>query len=291
MDERDALAARFEQHRSRLRGVAYRMLGSLAEADDAVQETWLRFSGADSSQVDNLGAWLTTIVGRVSLNILRSRNQRREDPMGAHVPDFILASPDADPEQDAVLADSISIALLIVLETLTPAERLAFVLHDLFAVPFDEIGPIVGRTPAAARQLASRARRRVQGAAPVPDADLAEQRRVVEAFTAAARGGDLTALIEVLHPDVVIRTDGGATRPSTVLRGRDVVARGAIEFSRLGAHNVDAIINGAPAAVAMLDGEPISIAVFTVSGGQIIGLDILADPQRIAALDLTVLGG
>ena len=164
-------------------------------------------------------------------------------------------------------------------------------LHDLFAVPFDEIGPIVGRTPAAARQLASRARRRVQGAAPVPDADLAEQRRVVEAFTAAARGGDLTALIEVLHPDVVIRTDGGATRPSTVLRGRDVVARGAIEFSRLGAHNVDAIINGAPAAVAMLDGEPISIAVFTISGGQIIGLDILADPQRIAALDLTVLGG
>ena len=290
MDERDALAARFEQHRSRLRGVAYRMLGSLAEADDAVQETWLRFSGADSSEVDNLGAWLTTIVGRVSLNILRSRNQRREDPMGAHVPDFILASPDADPEQDAVLADSISIALLIVLETLTPAERLAFVLHDLFAVPFDEIGPIVGRTPAAARQLASRARRRVQGAAPVPDADLAEQRRVVEAFTAAARGGDLTALIEVLHPDVVIRTDGGATRPSTVLRGRDVVARGAIEFSRLGAHNVDAIINGAPAAVAMLDGEPNSIAVFTVSGGQIIGLDILADPQRIAALDLTVLG-
>jgi RNA polymerase sigma-70 factor (ECF subfamily) len=290
MDERDALAARFEEHRSRLRGVAYRMLGSLAEADDAVQETWLRFSGADSSQVDNLGAWLTTIVGRVSLNMLRSRNQRREDPIGAHVPDFILASPDADPEQDAVLADSISIALLIVLETLSPTERLAFVLHDLFAMPFEEIGPIVGRTPTAARQLASRARRRVQGAGThAPDAGLAEQRRVVEAFTAAARGGDLTALIEVLDPDVVVRTDWGPARPGAILRGRDAVARGAMEFSRLGAHNVDAIINGAPAAVAMLDGRPISIAVFNVAGGKIVGLDILADPERIAALDLTVL--
>ncbi|HJP80144.1 MAG TPA: sigma-70 family RNA polymerase sigma factor [Pseudonocardiaceae bacterium] len=290
MDERDALAARFEEHRSRLRGVAYRMLGSLAEADDAVQETWLRFSGADSSQVDNLGAWLTTIVGRVSLNMLRSRNQRREDPIGAHVPDFILASPDADPEQDAVLADSISIALLIVLETLNPTERLAFVLHDLFAMPFEEIGPIVGRNPAAARQLASRARRRVQGASShTPDAGLAEQRRVVEAFTAAARGGDLTALIEVLDPDVVVRTDWGPGKPGTILRGRDAVAQGAMEFSRLGAHNVDAIINGAPAAVAMLDGKPISIAVFNVAGGKIAGLDILADPERIAALDLTVL--
>jgi RNA polymerase sigma-70 factor (ECF subfamily) len=267
------------------------MLGSLSEADDAVQETWLRFSGADSSQVDNLAAWLTTIVGRVCLNMLRSRNQRREEPIGTHMPDLILANPDADPEHDAVLADSISIALLIVLETLTPTERLAFVLHDLFAVPFDEIGPIVGRTPTAARQLASRARRRVQGASPTPDANLAEQRRVVEAFTAAARGGDLAALIEVLDPNVVIRSDGGTARPSSVLRGRDAVAKGAMAFARLGAHNVDAIINGAPGAVAMLDGEPFSIAVFTVSGGKIVALDILADPDRIAQLDLTVLGG
>ncbi len=290
MDERDALAARFEEHRSRLRGVAYRMLGSLAEADDAVQETWLRFSGADSSEVDNLGAWLTTIVGRVSLNMLRSRNQRREDPMETHLPDLILASPEADPERDAVLADSISIALLIVLETLNPTERLAFVLHDLFAMPFEEIGPIVGRSPAAARQLASRARRRVQGASPTPDADLAEQRRVVEAFTRAARGGDLTTLIEVLDPNVVVRTDGGALRPSTVLRGREAVAKGAVAFQRLGAHSVDAIINGAPGAVAMLDGAPISIAVFTVSGGKVVEMNILADPERIAKLDLTVLG-
>jgi RNA polymerase sigma-70 factor (ECF subfamily) len=290
MDERDVLAARFEEHRGRLRGVAYRMLGSLSEAEDAVQETWLRFSGADSSEVDNLAAWLTTITGRVSLNMLRSRNQRREDPIGAQLPDFVLASPDADPEQDAVLADSISIALLIVLETLSPTERLAFVLHDLFAVPFDEIGPIVGRTPTAARQLASRARRRVQGAGPAPDADLAEQRRVVKAFTAAARGGDLTALIEVLDPDVVVRTDWGPSRPGLVRRGRDEVAKGAVEFSRLGAHNVDAVVNGAPAAVAMLNGKPISIAVFTVAGGKVIALDVLADPDRIAALDLTVLG-
>ena len=290
MDERDALAARFEEHRGRLRGVAYRMLGSLTEAEDAVQETWLRFSGADSSEVDNLAAWLTTIVGRVSLNMLRSRAQRREDPMDTHVPDLILASADTDPEQDALLADSISIALLVVLETLTPTERLAFVLHDLFAVPFDEIGPIVGRTPTAARQLASRARRRVQGARPTPDADLAEQRRVVKAFTAAARGGDLATLIEVLDPDVVVRTDWGPTRPGAVLRGRDQVARGAMQFSRLGAHNVDAIINGSPGAVAMLDGKPLSIAVFTVAGGKVVALDILADQERIAALDLTVLG-
>ncbi len=290
MDERDALAARFEEHRGRLRGVAYRMLGSLSEADDAVQETWLRFSGADSSEVDNLGAWLTTIVGRVSLNMLRSRTQRREDPMETHLPDLILASPEPDPEQDAVLADSISIALLIVLETLTPTERLAFVLHDLFAMPFEEIGPIVGRTPTAARQLASRARRRVQGASPTPDADLAEQRRVVEAFTGAARGGDLAALIEVLDPDVVVRTDGGALRPSAVLRGREAVAKGAMAFSRLGAHSVDAIINGAPGAVAVLDGKPISIAVFTVAGGKVVELNILADPERMAKLDLTVLG-
>ena len=291
MDERDALAARFEEHRGRLRGVAYRMLGSLAEADDAVQETWLRFSGADSSEVDNLGAWLTTIVGRVSLNMLRSRTQRREDPMETHLPDLILASPEPDPEQDAVLADSISIALLIVLETLSPTERLAFVLHDLFAMPFEEIGPIVGRTPTAARQLASRARRRVQGASPTPDADLAEQRRVVEAFTRAARGGDLAALIEVLDPDVVVRTDGGALRPSAVLRGREAVAKGAMAFQRLGAHGVDAIINGAPGAVAMLDGKPISIAVFTVAGGKVVEMNILADPERIARMDLTVLGG
>jgi RNA polymerase sigma-70 factor (ECF subfamily) len=291
MTEAGWLAEGFEQNRVRLRGVAYRMLGSLTEADDAVQETWLRFSGADSSQVDNLAAWLTTIVGRVCLNMLRSRNQRREEPIGTHMPDLILANPDADPEHDAVLADSISIALLIVLETLTPTERLAFVLHDLFAVPFDEIGPIVGRTPTAARQLASRARRRVQGASPTPDANLAEQRRVVKAFTAAARGGDLAALIEVLDPNVVIRSDGGTARPSSVLRGRDAVAKGAMAFARLGAHNVDAIINGAPGAVAVLDGETISIAVFTVSGGKIVALDILADQERIAQLDLTVLGG
>src|SRR5437764_520790 len=224
MDERDWLAERFEEHRSRLRAVAYRMLGSLSEADDAVQEAWLRLNRSDASEIENLGGWLTTVVGRVSLNMLRSRRTRREQPLDAvHVPEPIVDRVDStDPEHEALVADSVGLALLVVLETLSPAERLAFVLHDIFGVPFDEIAPIVDRSPEAARQLASRARRRVRGETTVPDADLATQRRVVDAFLAASREGDFDALLEVLDPDVVLRADGTA-----VLAGATAEVRGA----------------------------------------------------------------
>jgi len=226
MDENDSLAAQFEHHRGELRAVAYRMLGSLSEADDAVQEAWLRISRTDTSDVHNLGAWLTTVVGRVCLNMLRSRSTRREDPLGTHVPDPVISRQEGtDPEHQALLADSVGLALLVVLQTLPPAERLAFVLHDMFAVPFDQIAPIIGRSPEAARQLASRARRRVQGATPAPDRDLNRQRQVVDAFFAAARGGDLEALIAVLEPDVVLRADGGALPgASALIRGAEAVA-------------------------------------------------------------------
>jgi RNA polymerase sigma factor (sigma-70 family) len=293
MQDHDWMAERFEEHRTHLRAVAYRMLGSLSEADDAVQEAWLRLSRADRSDVENLGGWLTTVVARVCLNMLRGRETRREELLGPHLPEPIVDRADGtDPEHEALLADSIGLALLVVLETLAPAERLAFVLHDMFAVPFDEIAPIVDRSPDAARQLASRARRRVQGENTVPDADLTTQRRVVEAFMAAAREGDFEALVAVLDPDVVLRADAGAVDPggSTEVRGAAAVAGRALTFSRLDLFMQPALINGAAGVVSTRDGKPFSVGGFTIRGGRIVEIDILADPERLALLDLTVLG-
>jgi RNA polymerase sigma factor (sigma-70 family) len=293
MDERDWLADRFEEHRTNLRAVAYRMLGSLAEADDAVQEAWLRLSRSDTNGVENLGGWLTTVVGRVCLDMLRSRRSRREQPLGAHVPDPIVSPEDGiHPEHEALLAEGVGLALLVVLETLAPAERLAFVLHDMFDVPFDEIAPIVGRSPAAARQLASRARRRVKGAAPIPDADLGRQREVVGAFLAAARGADFDALLAVLDPDVVLRADAGAVPAgvSRVIRGAPAVAEQALAFAqRLGPFARPALVNGAAGIVAAPGGRPVSVLGFTVRGEKIVEIDILADPARLRQLDLAVL--
>jgi RNA polymerase sigma factor (sigma-70 family) len=290
MDEREWLAERFEEHRAHLRAVAYRMLGSLSEADDAVQEAWLRLSRTDASQVENLGGWLTTVVARVSLNMLRSRKVRREEPLDVHLPDPIVDRADGiDPEHEALLADSVGLALLVVLETLSPPERLAFVLHDIFGVPFDEIAPIVDRSPEAARQLASRARRRVQGEKAVPDADLDTQREVVHAFLAAARDGDFQALLEVLDPDVVLRADLGPEGGSREVRGARAVAGQALFYSRLGLVMKPALINGTAGAVAILDGEPYSVGGITVRGGKIVEIDILADPARLRQLDLTIL--
>jgi RNA polymerase sigma factor (sigma-70 family) len=292
MDERDWLAERFQEHRGRLRAVAYRMLGSVTEADDAVQEVWLRLSRADTSQVENLGGWLTTVVARVSLNMLRSRRMRREEPIGVHVPEPIVdPAGGIDPEHEALLADSIGLALLVVLETLSPPERLAFVLHDMFAVPFDEIAPIVERSPEAARQLASRARRRVRGEHAVPDADLDTQREVLDAFLAASRDGDFDALVAVLDPDVVLRADLGPlpAAGSREVRGAAAVAGQALSFSRLDLLVQPALVNGAAGAVATLEGEPYSVAGVTVRGGKIVEIDILADPERLRQLDLTIL--
>jgi RNA polymerase sigma factor (sigma-70 family) len=291
-EERDWLAARFEEHRAHLRAVGYRMLGSLSEADDAVQEAWLRLSRSDTSEIQNLGGWLTTVVARVCLNMLQARKVRREEPLGVHVPDPIVSRDDRiDPEQQALLADSIGLALLVVLDTLAPAERLAFVLHDMFAVPFDEIAPIVDRSPAAARQLASRARRRVQGHAPVPDADLGSQREVVDAFLAAARDGDFEALLEVLDPEVVLRADTGAARTaaSREVRGARAVAELAGAFSQLARFSRPALVNGAAGLVTTPGGEVFSVMGFTIKGGRIIEIDILADAARLARIDLVVL--
>jgi RNA polymerase sigma-70 factor (ECF subfamily) len=291
MEHADWLNAQFEQHRSHLRAVAYRMLGSLSDADDAVQDAWLRFSRADTSEVENLKAWLTTVVSRVSLNMLRSRQTRREESYMPHMPDPIIDSPNVtDPEHQALLADSVGVALLMVLDTLSPPERLAFVLHDIFAVPFDEIAPIVDRTPEAARQLASRARRRVQGEPTVPDTDLARQRELVDAFLAAARGGDFEALLVALDPDVVVRADSGAAGLPGELRGAAAVARNASAFHRLGLLTRPAIVNGVAGVVALRDdGSAFSVGAFTVRGGKIVAIDFLADPVRLAAIDLTVL--
>lgn len=288
MTETEFLAERFEAHRTHLRAVAYRMLGSLSEAEDAVQEAWFKLERSDTSGVRNLGGWLTTVVGRVCLDMLRSRTSRREDPLEVRMPDPIISAADGvDPEHQALLADAVGLALLVVLETLGPAERLAFVLHDLFGVPFDEIAPIVGRNPAAVRQLASRARRRVQGAAPVPDADLARQRRVVEAFLAAARDGDFDALVAVLDPDVIARADTGSPRPATVQRGAEAVARQALTFARTAPLARHALVNGAAGIVAAKDGRPVSVMAFTIRSGRIAEIDILADPERLARLDLS----
>jgi len=291
MDENEWLADRFEEHRAHLRAVAYRMLGSLTEADDAVQDAWLRLSRAGAGEVENLGGWLTTIVSRVCLNMLRSRNVRREEPLGVHIPDPVI-SPEGvlQPEEEALLADSVGLALLVVLDTLSPAERLAFVLHDMFELPFEEIAPMVGRTPAAARQLASRARRRVKGAdIPAPDPDLARQRDVVDAFFRAARGGDFDALVALLDPDVVLRSDWGARRPAAavVIRGAAAVASQARAIPA--ALVRPALVNGAAGAVITVGGRPFAVMGFTVAEGKIVEIDAIADPERVRRIAAAVL--
>ncbi len=293
MGESDWLAETFEEHRIHLRAVAYRMLGSLTEADDAVQDAWVRVSRADTSGVENLGGWLTTIVARVCLNMLRSRNVRREESLEVHVPDPVISPVgELGPEGEALLADSVGLALLVVLDALAPAERLAFVLHDMFGLPFEEIAPMVGRSATAARQLASRARRRVKGAQ-IPDSNLARQRTVVDAFFLAARSGDFDALVAVLHPDVVLRADFGPNRPaaSTIVRGAAAVARQA----RLGANPAallhPALINGAAGVVITLDGHPHGVMAFTVVNDQVLELDVIGDPERVRRLSAAVLSG
>ena len=291
MTQPSDLADEFETHRPRLRAVAYRMLGSVAEADDAVQETWLRLSRSNADEVRNLPGWLTTVVARVSLDMLRSRRSRREEPMGVHVPEPIVsAAAGPDPEQEAILADSVGLALLVVLETLTPAERLAFVLHDVFGVPFDEIAPIVDRTPTAARQLASRARRRVQGSPVEPDVDLSRQREVVAAFIAASRAGDFDALLALLDPDVVIRADFGPRAAGrTEVRGARAVVEQAMTFRHMAPGARQAVVNGAAGVVVFAGDRPFAVMGVTVRAGRIAEIDILADPDRLARIDLTVL--
>jgi RNA polymerase sigma-70 factor (ECF subfamily) len=293
MDDAAWLAQRFEAHRGHLRAVAYRMLGSLSEADDAIQESWLHVSRADTNGVENLGGWLTTVVARVCLDTLRTRRSRREEPLGTPMPEPILSRPDGpDPEQEALLADSVGLAMLVVLDTLTPAERLAFVLHDVFAVPFDEIAPIVGRSSTAARQLASRARRRVQDSAAVPDPDVGRQREVVDAFLAAARNGDFDALLAVLDPEIVLRVDLGAGPTGTHLfRGAQVVAEQAMAYSSRAPFARSALVNGTAGIVAVARGRALAVMGFTVANGKIVEIYILADPARLQRLDLTAVLG
>jgi RNA polymerase sigma-70 factor, ECF subfamily len=287
MNDRDWLAARFEEHRPQLRRIAYRMLGTLDDADDAVQEAWLRLSRTDQSAVENLGGWLTTVVGRVSLDMLRARRSRREAYVGSWLPEPIVAVDDhPNPEEEALVADSVGLALLVVLETLTPAERLAFVLHDMFAVPFDEIGVIAGRSPAAARQLASRARRRVRGARPTPDADLGAQREVVDAFLAAARDGDFEALLAVLDPEVVFRVDTGpdSRRAREPITGAKAVAEQLLTRARLAPLARPALVNGAAGAVVGLPGRPFAVIGFTVVDGRITAIDLVLDRKKLTHL-------
>jgi RNA polymerase sigma factor (sigma-70 family) len=287
MDERDWLAERFQEHRPRLRAVAYRMLGSVSEADDAVQEAWIRLSRSAADEIDNLEAWLVTAVGRVALNMLRSRRTRREEPLDAHLPDPIVDRADGiDPEHEALLADSVGLALFVVLETLTPAERLAYVLHDMFSVPFEEIAAILGRSPDATRQLASRGRRHIRDADAGPDADMAADQEVVKAFLAAARDGDFASLVAVLDPDIVRRDDTGSGILAEV-RGAENVARRAMAASLLGLDVRAALVNGAPGWVSLLDGKVFSVAALTLRNGRITTIDILLDPARLARLDLT----
>jgi RNA polymerase sigma-70 factor (ECF subfamily) len=288
--EQEWLAERFEEHRPHLRAVAYRMLGSLSEADDAVQDAWLRLSRADTSAVENLGGWLTTVVARVALNMLRSRSTRGEQPLDVHLPDPIVDPADGtNPEHEALLSDSVGLALLVVLETLTPPERLAFVLHDMFGVPFDEIATILDRSPDAARQLASRGRRRVRGSAPVPDPDLNAQWEVVDAFLAAAREGDFAGLVAVLDPDVVLRADAGLTGLSHRAQGAETVAGQALMWSQVDLIARRALVNGAAGMVSIRDGRAFSVGAVTVRNGRIVEINILADPERLAGLDLTIL--
>jgi RNA polymerase sigma factor (sigma-70 family) len=283
MDEHDVVAERFEAHRARLRAVAYQTLGSASEADDAIQETWLRLSRTDPGSIENLGGWLTTVVARVCLNMLQSR---REQPVGMHLPEPVVTGADGiDPEQEALLADSIGPALLVILHTLAPAERLAFVLHDMFAVPFDDIAAIVGRSPAAARQLASRARRRVQGVTAVPGTDLARQRAIAGTFLTAARNGDFGALLEILDPDVAVRSNG-----AEAVRGAAAVAGRAFPFTRIAQVTLPALINGAAGVVTAADGRPITLVAFTITGTKIVAIDLTDDPRHIAEADLAILG-
>src|SRR6266536_2958648 len=298
MDEKDRLGDRFEQHRAHLRSVAYRMLGSLADADDAVQDAWLRVSRAGTAEVENFGGWLTTIVARVCLNMLRLRNHRAEEPLNVHLPDPLLgAEADSQPEEEALLADSVSLALLVVLDALSPAERLAFVLHDMFEIPFAEIAPMIDRTPAAARQLASRARRRVKGAElPTPDPDLARQRKIVDAFFVAARGGHFDALVAVLDPGVVMRIDAGARRlaASMAIRGAAAVASQALSGLTTALPAVrlrPALVNGAAGVVVTRRGQPVTVMGFTVADGKIVEIDAIADPERVHRIAAAVLTG
>ena len=294
MDESESLARSFEAHRAHLRAVAYRMLGSLSDADDAVQETWLRLARSDTSGVQNIGGWLTTVAARVCLDMLRARAARREDPLDVYVPDPIVSpAVGSGPEQEALLADSVGLALLVVLDTLSPTERLAFVLHDVFAVPFDEIARILDRSPAAAKQLASRARRRLGGTGPAPNADLARQRDVVDAFLTAARKGDFGALLTVLDPDVVLRADAGAgpMGPSRLVHGSRAVAEQTLGFARFARFARPVLVNGTPGLIAVADGQAISVMGVTIRGDKIVEIDILADPERLRRLDLTVLDG
>ena len=292
----ESLAEQFEAHRAHLRSVAYRMLGSASEAEDAVQESWIRLGRTDVSAVENLRAWLTTVVARVCLDMLRTRTSRREAPFdehaedAVHVPDPVIARAD-DPESNAILADSVGLALLVVLEALEPAERVAFVLHDVFGMTFDEIAPIVDRSPVAARQLASRARRRVQGSVPDPDRDLQQQRRVVDAFLAAVHDGDFERLITVLDPDIVLRADGGRlASASRVVRGAQAVAGQAATFSRLGLSDQVVLVNG---NIGLLerrpDGKLFAVIGFTIARGKIVEMDILADPERLSRLDVSAI--
>jgi RNA polymerase sigma-70 factor (ECF subfamily) len=280
----------FERHRAHLHAVAYRMLGSVSEADDAVQEAWLRLSRSGTDGVENLGGWLTTVVGRVCLDMLRARHTRREEHFGTWLPEPIVAADNgANPEDEALLADSVGLALLVVLETLSPAERLAFVLHDTFGVPFDEIAPIVGRSPTAARQLASRARRRVRGAAPVPEPDLARQREVVDAFLAASRAGDFEALVAVLDPDVVFRADGGTIGRlvEAPVRGAEQVARRVLQRgARFAPYGRPVLVNGAAGAIVELGGNVRAVAGFTVVGDRIVAIDLILDPAKLRRLSV-----
>jgi RNA polymerase sigma factor (sigma-70 family) len=293
MDENEWLADRFQEHRPHLRAVAYRMLGSLSEADDAIQDTWLRVSRAGAGGVENLGGWLTTIVARVCLNVLRSRNTRREESLDGHIPDPVISSERVrQPEEEALLADSVGLALLVVLDTLSPAERLAFVLHDMFQLPFEEIAPMVGRSPEAARQLASRARRRVTGAQiPAPDPDLARQRAVVDAFFRAARGADFDGLVALLDPEVVLRSDYGGRRPASpkVIHGPAAVASQALLGALPGAELHPALVNGTAGMVITVHGRPYAVMGFTVADGKIIDIDAIADPERVERLAEAVL--
>jgi RNA polymerase sigma factor (sigma-70 family) len=290
----ERLAEQFEAHRPHVRAVAYRMLGSVSEAEDAVQEAWIRLSRTDISAVDNLRGWLTTVVSRVCLDMLRTRASRREDPLDVHVPDPIvgpISRRDEGPETDAILADSVGLALLVVLEKLEPAERLAFVLHDVFGMAFEEIAPIVDRSVAATRQLASRARRRVQGQAPTSDADLRTQRRVVDAFLAAVQEGDFEALVAVLDPEIVLRADGGGAKGmSRLVRGAQAVLAQAAAFSKLGLSSQVVLVNGNIGVVSSLpDGRLLSVIGFTIAGGKVVEMDILADPDRLGRLDLSAI--
>jgi RNA polymerase sigma factor (sigma-70 family) len=291
MDDKEFLAGLFEQHRAHLRAVSYRMLGSLSETDDAVQEAWVRLSRSDAEEIENLGGWLTTVVARVCLNMLRARTTRREEPLDDRLPDPVVERIDGGhPEHEALLADSVGLALLVVLERLSPAERLAFVLHDMFAVPFDEIAPMVQRTPEAARQLASRGRRRVRGAAPAEPADRARQREVADAFHAAARDGDFDRLVSVLHPDAVQRVDLGPHLPVRTIVGAKAIAGQAMMFRR-DAPASDTIepvlVNGTPGQLRFRDGQPFSLVAFTITNGQVVAMDIIADAERLARLGLT----